>query len=67
MKDYPDPLVSRIKGLEKELRQKDEELENTKILYDERIELYKKYCDVEIINDGTIEKTVKSIIEALSI
>ncbi|MFD3156613.1 shikimate kinase [Haloimpatiens sp. FM7330] len=36
-------------------------------LYDERIELYKKYCDIEIINDETIEKTIKSIIEALSI
>lgn len=32
-------------------------------LYKERIDLYKKYCDYEVINDGSIEATVEKIIE----
>lgn len=31
-------------------------------LYDERIELYKEYCDIEILNDGSIQETVNKII-----
>jgi shikimate kinase len=30
-------------------------------LYNERLELYKKYCDVEIINDSTIEETLAKV------
>ncbi|MCT4564415.1 MAG: shikimate kinase [Maledivibacter sp.] len=32
-------------------------------LYNERIDLYKKYCNYEIINDGSIEDVVERIIE----
>lgn len=34
-------------------------------LYNERIELYKKYCDIEILNDGTIDKTAEKIISTV--
>lgn len=30
-------------------------------LFRERIDLYKKYCDIEVINDGSIEEVVKNI------
>lgn len=32
-------------------------------LYKERIDLYKKYCDYEVINDDSIESMVEKIIE----
>ncbi|WP_432407571.1 shikimate kinase [Wukongibacter sp. M2B1] len=32
-------------------------------LYDERISLYRRYCDYEVANDGSLEATVKKIIE----
>ncbi len=31
-------------------------------LYDERIDLYKKYCDIEVINDKGIDEAVRKII-----
>lgn len=31
-------------------------------LYDERIKLYKSYCDIEILNDGSIQEAVNKII-----
>lgn len=34
-------------------------------LYDERIALYKKYCDIEVINDGDISDIIKEIIEEI--
>ena len=34
-------------------------------LYNERYELYKKYCDIHIINDNLIEDTINDIINAL--
>lgn len=34
-------------------------------LYDERIGLYRKYCDYEIANDASIKKAVDSIIKIL--
>lgn len=34
-------------------------------LYDERIALYKKYCDIEVINDGNISDIIKEIIEEI--
>lgn len=39
-----------------------ESIDNVYKLYNERIELYKKYCDIEILNEGTIDKTVEKII-----
>lgn len=36
--------------------------ESLKKLYDERIELYKKFCDYEIVNDKTIKDAVNQII-----
>ncbi|WIV11299.1 shikimate kinase [Proteiniborus sp. MB09-C3] len=36
--------------------------ENLYRLYDERIELYKKYCDYELMNDKTIDCAVNDII-----
>ncbi len=35
-------------------------------LYNERIPLYKNYCDIEILNDTTIEVVVDRIINAVS-
>lgn len=35
-------------------------------LYRERIDLYKKYCDIEIINDGSLEETVKEIVNEIN-
>jgi shikimate kinase len=32
-------------------------------LYDERIEMYKSYCDIEVVNSGEIAEVVKDIIE----
>lgn len=32
-------------------------------LYDERIDLYKLYCDIEVVNSGDISEVVKEIIE----
>lgn len=32
-------------------------------LYDERFELYKKYCDVEIKNDSTMEEVISRILD----
>ena len=34
-------------------------------LYEERIDLYKKYCHIEIDNSGTIENTLDKIIDAI--
>lgn len=39
--------------------------ENLYRLYDERIELYKKYCDYEIMNNNSIDKVVKDIISVI--
>jgi shikimate kinase len=33
------------------------------VLYNERIQLYKSYCDIEILNDDTIETAVDEIIK----
>ncbi|MGG5460875.1 shikimate kinase [Clostridium sp. B9] len=35
-------------------------------LYRERIDLYKKYCDIEVINDGSLEDTVKEIVNEIN-
>ena len=35
-------------------------------LYRERIDLYKKYNDIEIINDGSVEDAVRGIVKAIS-
>jgi shikimate kinase len=32
-------------------------------LYKERIDLYKKYCHIEILNDGSIYKAINKIVE----
>jgi shikimate kinase len=34
-------------------------------LYDERIDLYKLYCDIEVVNSGEIAEVVQEIIENL--
>jgi shikimate kinase len=34
-------------------------------LYEDRIGLYKEYCNVEIVNDGKIEDTVEDIVKIL--
>ncbi len=39
--------------------------ENLYKLYHERIELYKKYCDYEIINDRTIDDAVANIVSTI--
>lgn len=36
-------------------------------LYNERINLYKEYCDIEIINDGEIENVADLIIEKIDV
>ncbi|MCT4607441.1 MAG: shikimate kinase [Marinisporobacter sp.] len=36
-------------------------------LYEERIDLYKKYCDAEVINDATLEKVIEEIVNKLEI
>lgn len=36
-----------------------------RILYEDRIELYKKYCDIQILNDKEIDQVVDEIIEAI--
>ncbi len=42
-----------------------ESIDNIYELYKERIELYKKYCDIEILNDGTINVTAERIISSV--
>lgn len=42
-----------------------EGIEKIYSLYKERIELYKKYCDIEVVNDRKIEDTIESIIKEL--
>lgn len=39
--------------------------ENLYKIYEERIQLYKKYCDYEIINNKSIDKIVKDIISII--
>ncbi|MCQ1531299.1 shikimate kinase [Lutispora saccharofermentans] len=34
-------------------------------LYEDRIELYKKYCDIQILNDKGIDQVIDDIIEAI--
>ncbi|MBC2582010.1 shikimate kinase [Clostridium sp. DJ247] len=34
-------------------------------LYNERYELYKKYCNFRIVNDGEMEETLEKIMEAI--
>lgn len=36
-------------------------------LYNERIQLYKSYCDIEIVNEDTIETVVDQIIKSVNI
>lgn len=43
-----------------------EGVNNVYNLYYERIHLYKKYCDIEILNDTTIEEAVEKIASAVS-
>ena len=35
-------------------------------LYRDRIDLYKKHSDIEIINDGTTKEAIREIVEAIS-
>jgi len=42
-----------------------ESIDNIYELYKERIELYKKYCDIEILNEGTINVTAERIISSV--
>lgn len=42
-----------------------ENIDNIYKLYNERIELYKKYCDIEILNEGTIDETAEKIISTV--
>ncbi|EOT2913318.1 shikimate kinase [Clostridium perfringens] len=35
-------------------------------LYRDRIDLYKKYSDIEIINDGTTKEAIREIVKAIS-
>lgn len=42
-----------------------ENIDNIYKLYNERIELYKKYCDIEILNEGTIDETTEKIISTV--
>lgn len=42
-----------------------ENIENIHNLYNSRIHLYKKYCDVEVLNDKTIDDAVQSILKVL--
>jgi shikimate kinase len=34
-------------------------------LYNERLHLYKKYCDIEVLNDKTLADAVNEIIKAI--
>ncbi|QZY53638.1 shikimate kinase [Crassaminicella profunda] len=36
-------------------------------LYEERVDLYKKYCDYEVMNDDTLEKVTDKIVNMLDI
>lgn len=60
------PLENIISGLDISKRPllKDG-IEKIYNLYNERIELYKKYCDIEVMNDRKIEDTIESIIKEL--
>lgn len=42
-----------------------ESIDNINKLYYERFHLYKKYCDVEILNETTIDDAVYNIVNAL--
>jgi shikimate kinase len=42
-----------------------ENIDNIYKLYNERIELYKKYCDIEILNEGIIDETAEKIISTV--
>lgn len=42
-----------------------ESIDNIYELYKERIELYKKYCDIEILNEGIINVTAERIISSV--
>jgi shikimate kinase len=42
-----------------------EGIEKVYKLYNERIHLYKKYCDIEILNNSTVEEAVEKIIFAI--
>ncbi len=41
-------------------------IENVYKIYNERIDLYKKYCDLEILNDDTIESAVNKIVNSIN-
>lgn len=60
------PLENIAAGINTEKRPllKDKK-ENLYKLYDERIELYKKYCDYEIINDKSLHNAVNKIISKI--
>lgn len=36
-------------------------------LYDERYDLYKKYCDLKIVNEGTIENVINKLLNLVDI
>lgn len=42
-----------------------ESIDNVYKLYNERIELYKKYCDIEILNEGMIDEVAEKIISSV--
>lgn len=60
------PLENIAAGINTEKRPllKDKK-DNLYKLYDERIELYKKYCDYEIINDKSLHSAVNKIISKI--
>lgn len=59
------PLESIVKDIDIKARPLlKESIENIYKLYNERIYLYKKYCDIEILNDKTIDEAVNAIIES---
>lgn len=57
---HPDNIVMDVDIQKRPLLQNG--IENVYKLYNERFDLYKKYCDLEILNDDTIECAVNKII-----
>lgn len=57
---HPDNIVLDVDIQKRPLLQNG--IENLYTLYNERFDLYKKYCDFEILNDDTIECAVNKII-----
>ncbi len=62
------PIENILSDIDKEDRPLINNKDSQKIIdiYNERITLYKNYCDIEVLNDGTLEEVIEGIAKKLA-